>query len=84
MYGWSVLHCLPVGMADDPSVGTGTVMRAGTLRHYALEAGFRDVKISAHRQFLFPILSTRSVGLLTALIARIFIQEACHSERGTT
>ena len=28
MYGWSVLHCLPVGMADTPSAETGTVMRA--------------------------------------------------------
>ncbi|HET7324108.1 MAG TPA: methyltransferase, partial [Halococcus sp.] len=26
MYGWSVLHCLPVGMADQPSAATGTVM----------------------------------------------------------
>ncbi len=45
MYGWSVLHCLPVGMAHNPSVGTGTVMRASTLRGYALEAGFRDVQV---------------------------------------
>jgi SAM-dependent methyltransferase len=45
MYGWSVLHCLPVGLANDPSVGTGTVMRASTLRDYALEAGFRDVQV---------------------------------------
>jgi 2-polyprenyl-3-methyl-5-hydroxy-6-metoxy-1,4-benzoquinol methylase len=44
-YGVSVLHCLPVGMADQPSVGTGNVMRASTLRHYATEAGFRDVEI---------------------------------------
>ncbi len=45
MYGFSVLHCLPVGMADEPSVGTGTVMRAGTFRAYAEQAGFRDVEI---------------------------------------
>lgn len=45
MYGFSILHCLPVGMADQPSVGTGTVMRPSTLRRYALEAGFRDVEI---------------------------------------
>jgi precorrin-6B methylase 2 len=25
MYGFSVLHCLPVGMAEQPSAGTGTV-----------------------------------------------------------
>jgi 2-polyprenyl-3-methyl-5-hydroxy-6-metoxy-1,4-benzoquinol methylase len=45
MYGYSVLHCLPVGMADTPSAGTGTVMRPETLRRYGAEAGFRAVEI---------------------------------------
>jgi 2-polyprenyl-3-methyl-5-hydroxy-6-metoxy-1,4-benzoquinol methylase len=45
MYGWSVLHCLPVGMAEQPSAGTGTVMRPATLRRYATEAGFSGVEI---------------------------------------
>ncbi len=45
MYGWSVLHCLPVGMAEQPSAATGTAMRPETLREYALAAGFRDVEI---------------------------------------
>lgn len=45
MYGWSVLHCLPVGMAESPSAATGTVMRAGTLRTYAEEAGYSAVEI---------------------------------------
>jgi len=53
MYGWSVLHCLPVGMADHPSVGTGTVMRAETLRSYARQAGFRDVEILPIDNFFF-------------------------------
>jgi SAM-dependent methyltransferase len=44
-YGFSVLHCLAVGMCDEPSAGTGTVMRAGTLRQYAAEAGFRGVEV---------------------------------------
>jgi len=44
-YGFSVLHCLPVGMAESPSAGTGTVMRPPALRRYAAEAGFRDVQI---------------------------------------
>jgi SAM-dependent methyltransferase len=44
-YGFSVLHCLPVGLADAPSTGTGTVMRLPTLRGYALEAGFREVEV---------------------------------------
>jgi 2-polyprenyl-3-methyl-5-hydroxy-6-metoxy-1,4-benzoquinol methylase len=45
MYGWSVLFCLPTGLADEPSVGTGTVMRPATLRRYAVEAGFRNVEV---------------------------------------
>ncbi len=53
MYGWSILHCLPVGMADQPSVGTGTVMRADTLRQYAVEAGFREVEIVPIDNFFF-------------------------------
>jgi 2-polyprenyl-3-methyl-5-hydroxy-6-metoxy-1,4-benzoquinol methylase len=45
MYGWSVLHCLPVGMADEGSVGTGTVMRSATMRKYAEDAGFTRFEI---------------------------------------
>lgn len=44
-YSWSVLFCLPTGMADQPSAGTGAVMRPDTLRSYAAEAGFRKVEI---------------------------------------
>jgi hypothetical protein len=45
MYGWSVLHCLPVGMAEQPSAATGTVMRSATLRRYAEEGGFTRVEV---------------------------------------
>ncbi|MGH3020748.1 MAG: class I SAM-dependent methyltransferase [Gaiellaceae bacterium] len=45
MYTYSVLCCLPVGLADTPSAGTGTVMRTDTLRRYATEAGFADVEV---------------------------------------
>jgi 2-polyprenyl-3-methyl-5-hydroxy-6-metoxy-1,4-benzoquinol methylase len=45
LYGFSFLVCLPCGLAEQPSVGTGTVMRPETLRRYASEAGFRDVQI---------------------------------------
>jgi SAM-dependent methyltransferase len=45
MYGWSVLFCLPTGLADEPSVGTGTVMRQQTLRRYAEEAGYRGMEV---------------------------------------
>jgi 2-polyprenyl-3-methyl-5-hydroxy-6-metoxy-1,4-benzoquinol methylase len=39
-YGFSILHCLPVGMVGDGAAGTGTVMRSDTVRGYAQEAGF--------------------------------------------
>jgi SAM-dependent methyltransferase len=45
MYGWSILLCLPAGMASQPSAATGTVMRADTLRRYASEAGFSRVEV---------------------------------------
>jgi hypothetical protein len=45
MYSASVLLCLPSGMAEQPSAGTGTVMRPDTLRRYASEAGFREAEI---------------------------------------
>jgi 2-polyprenyl-3-methyl-5-hydroxy-6-metoxy-1,4-benzoquinol methylase len=55
MYGASVLHCLPVGMAEQPSVGTGTVMRPSTMRRYAAEAGFArcDILPIEHDFFRF-------------------------------
>lgn len=53
MYGWSVLHCLPSGMADQPSTETGTVMRPDTLRGYARQAGFRDVEILPIENYFF-------------------------------
>lgn len=55
MYGWSVLHCLPVGMADHPSVGTGTVMREKTLRQFALEAGFSDIEVLPIDNYFFRV-----------------------------
>jgi hypothetical protein len=45
MYAASLLCCLPAGMSESPSAGTGTVMRPDTLRRYAREAGFSDVEI---------------------------------------
>jgi len=55
MYGWSVLHCLPVGMADHPSTGTGTVMRTSTLEQYAKKAGFREIEVLPIENFFFRI-----------------------------
>ena len=45
MYAASVLHCLPAGMSEQPSAGTGTVMRADTVRRYAADAGFADLDV---------------------------------------
>ena len=39
-YGFSILHCLPVGMVGEDAAGTGTVMRSATVRAYAEQAGF--------------------------------------------
>jgi 2-polyprenyl-3-methyl-5-hydroxy-6-metoxy-1,4-benzoquinol methylase len=44
LYGFSILGCLPAGMADHPSAATGTVMRPDTLRQYARKAGFYDIE----------------------------------------
>jgi SAM-dependent methyltransferase len=53
MYGWSILHCLPVGMAEAHSAGTGTVMRTDTLREYASQAGFRSLQVLPIDNFFF-------------------------------
>jgi SAM-dependent methyltransferase len=45
MYGWSILHCLPVGRVEQPSAETGTAMRVSTFRRYAEEAGFGSVEV---------------------------------------
>jgi 2-polyprenyl-3-methyl-5-hydroxy-6-metoxy-1,4-benzoquinol methylase len=45
MYGFSILHCLPVGMVEQPSVATGTVIRESTMRRYATDAGFQTVDV---------------------------------------
>jgi hypothetical protein len=44
-YGFSVFHCLPVGMVGENAAGTGTVMRVETVRRYATEAGFTSCEV---------------------------------------
>ncbi len=58
-YGYSVLHCLPVGMTDRPSAETGAVMRRATFHRYAEKAGFSrvDELPIAHETFRFYRLS---------------------------
>ncbi len=45
-YGFSVLHCLPVGMVGESAAGTGTVMREDTVRGYAEQAGFAVCEVA--------------------------------------
>ena len=52
LYAFSPLHCLAVSMQDG-GAGTGTVMRADTVRQYAADAGFGRVEVLdvEHPQF---------------------------------
>ena len=45
LYGFSMMHCLPVGMGDPTSAQTGAVMRPDTFRGCAAEAGYANVEI---------------------------------------
>ena len=45
MYGWSIVHCLPVSLAETPSAGIGTVIRSAAVREMAREAGFARVEV---------------------------------------
>ncbi|MFD3707207.1 class I SAM-dependent methyltransferase [Nocardia sp. NPDC058658] len=53
MYGFSLLICLPDGMAHTDSAGTGTVMRTTTLATYADKAGFTAVDVLPIEDFGF-------------------------------
>jgi SAM-dependent methyltransferase len=59
MYGFSVLHCLPVGMVAPRSAATGTVMRPNTLRQYAVEAGFQEVMTLPIENFFYVFYRLR-------------------------
>jgi SAM-dependent methyltransferase len=47
MYGWSILHCLPATLAEDPVEATGTVLRSPTLARWAAAAGFTGFEVLA-------------------------------------
>jgi hypothetical protein len=53
LYGASVLHCLPVGLSEQPSAATGTVMRTETVQRYAREAGFEGAVVLPIEHDLF-------------------------------
>jgi 2-polyprenyl-3-methyl-5-hydroxy-6-metoxy-1,4-benzoquinol methylase len=45
MYGWSVTHCLPSQLVEQPSAALGTVMRSHTVRELAHRAGYAHVDV---------------------------------------
>jgi 2-polyprenyl-3-methyl-5-hydroxy-6-metoxy-1,4-benzoquinol methylase len=45
MYGWSIVHCLPVSLAERPSAAIGAVIRSETIRQLSQEAGFARVEV---------------------------------------
>ncbi len=60
MYGFSILHCLPVNLVDQPSAATGTVMRPDTWRQYANVAGFASVAVLPVEHDLWRFYRLRS------------------------
>jgi 2-polyprenyl-3-methyl-5-hydroxy-6-metoxy-1,4-benzoquinol methylase len=53
MYGWSIVHCLPAAMVDQPSEAIGTVIRADTVRRCARDAGFGHCEVLPIENLLF-------------------------------
>lgn len=45
MYGWSIVHCLPIAMSESPSDAIGTVIRSDTVRALGHAAGFERVDV---------------------------------------
>ncbi|MGH3903905.1 MAG: class I SAM-dependent methyltransferase [Pseudonocardiaceae bacterium] len=60
LYGYSLICCLPDGMSQQPSVATGTVMRADTLTDYATRAGFSQVEALPLEHDFFRFYRLRS------------------------
>jgi 2-polyprenyl-3-methyl-5-hydroxy-6-metoxy-1,4-benzoquinol methylase len=58
-YGWSIMDCLPSGMHEQPSAGTGTVMRRSTLERYAKEAGFTGFEVLPIEHDMFRLYLLR-------------------------
>ncbi len=60
-YGFSILHCLPVGMVGEGAAGTGTVMRATTVEAYARDAGFAEVDVAPIENDFLALLRDAAV-----------------------
>jgi 2-polyprenyl-3-methyl-5-hydroxy-6-metoxy-1,4-benzoquinol methylase len=59
-YGFSIMHCLPVGMIGDGAAGTGTVMRPDTVEAYARAAGFTSFEVLPIEHDVFRLYRLRS------------------------
>jgi hypothetical protein len=45
MYGWSISHCLPSSMVEQPSEAIGTVLRPPKIKELARRAAFEGVDV---------------------------------------
>jgi 2-polyprenyl-3-methyl-5-hydroxy-6-metoxy-1,4-benzoquinol methylase len=45
MYGWSIVHCLPVSLAEQPSAAIGSVIRPDIVRALATDAGLARFEV---------------------------------------
>ena len=69
MYGWSIVHCLPVSLAETPSAAIGTVIRSETVRRAGAGCGLCPGRRAARRWRLLPALSPRSRVIVRSLPA---------------
>jgi hypothetical protein len=60
MYGWSIVHCLPVALSDSPSAGIGTVIRSETVRQLGAVAGFTTVDVVPVNAGFFRVYRLRA------------------------
>ncbi|HEX6211437.1 MAG TPA: class I SAM-dependent methyltransferase [Methylomirabilota bacterium] len=60
MYGWSVVHCLPVAMVEQPSEAIGTAIRPEIVQRCARDAGFARCEVLAIDSPLFRFYRLRA------------------------
>lgn len=58
-YGWSITHCLPVAMVEQPSEAIGTAIRPDTVHDCARRAGFARCDILPVEHDLFRLYRMR-------------------------
>ena len=56
LYSAGLLVCLPNGLSDTPSAGTGAVMRSSTFNRYAHESGFSKTSIVDQIEPIIPVI----------------------------